>query len=190
MTTPRQSLPRASLRQIRLSRAARSRFARSGRDRKIPGDGRPSPEHSRSPVCGTAGGTPSTGLDHLALDSETPTLAEPAQTPHDLFVPDLLGRAAVVADHELAVMGMLDVTAGDERARSFDLMDRPAGSARARASGPASIAHRAWRRSVAPARGQIRFAAASLRPPNNKPHVITLRHTHCKPARARRGSRC
>ena len=41
-----------------------------------------------------------------------------------VFVPELLGGAAIVADHELAFVRMLDIAAGDERARSLDLVDQ------------------------------------------------------------------
>jgi hypothetical protein len=46
------------------------------------------------------------------------------QASHDLFVLDLLGRAAILADHELALVRMLDITAGDECARRLDLVDQ------------------------------------------------------------------
>src|SRR5271165_540594 len=124
MTRPSRSRARASPLRTRPSRAARLRSARAGHVRKDRGHGRALPARARSPLCRAAGGAKSPRLDDLPFDGIAPPLAEPAQAPHDIFVAELFGGAAIVADHELAFVGMLDIPAGDERARSLDLVDQ------------------------------------------------------------------
>jgi hypothetical protein len=82
---------------------------------------------SRLPLPGAAGGAQPAGLDDLPLDGKTPPFTQPAQAPHDFVVADLLGGTTVFADHELALMRMLDIAAGDKRVGGFDLMNELVG---------------------------------------------------------------
>src|SRR6266446_542541 len=113
--------------------AARRRSARRGRVAKelepgeSPGVDESLVRLSRSPLPGAAGGAQPAGLDDLPLDGKTPPFAQPAQAPHDFVVADLLGGTAVFADHELALMRMLDVAAGDKRVGGLGLMDELVG---------------------------------------------------------------
>ena len=76
------------------------------------------------PLPGAAGGTQPAGFDHLPLDGKAPPFAEPAQALDDFVVPDLLGRPTIFADHELALMQVLDIAAGDKGVGGFDLVDQ------------------------------------------------------------------
>ena len=72
---------------------------------------------------GAAGGTQPARLDDLPADGKAAILAEPAQALDDRIVLKLLGRTAIVANHELALVRMLDIVAGDKRADALDLVD-------------------------------------------------------------------
>jgi hypothetical protein len=72
----------------------------------------------------TAGGTQPAHFDDLAGDREAAVLAEPAQAFDDRLVLDLLRCAAIVADHELAFVRVLDVVARDKRTRTLDFVDK------------------------------------------------------------------
>src|SRR5271166_2612592 len=127
MTTPSKSRARAGRPRSRPSRAAPLRSARAGpaltnRGRTNRGLGRAAP--ARSPLCRAAGGAQSASLDDLPFHGKAPALGEPAQALHDVFVLQLFGGAAIVADHELAFVRMLDIAAGDERAGSLDPVDQ------------------------------------------------------------------
>lgn len=76
-----------------------------------------------SAMDGSAGGAQPARFDDLPGDGEAAIRAEPAQRFDDCVVLDFLGRAAIVADHELALMRMLDIVAGDERADALDLVN-------------------------------------------------------------------
>jgi hypothetical protein len=75
-------------------------------------------------VSCAAGRTQSSCLDNLPFYGKAPVLAEPAQALNDLVVTDLLCRTAIFANHELALMRVVDITAGDIGARRLDLMDQ------------------------------------------------------------------
>src|SRR5262249_3494707 len=121
---PSRSRPRAVPLRPLLWRAARRCSVRASRERKYPRRGRALRARTSSSLCRATGRTQSTRLDDLPLDGKAPSLAEPAQALHDTLVVQLLGGAAIVADHELAFVGMLDVDAGDKRARRLDFMDQ------------------------------------------------------------------
>jgi hypothetical protein len=55
-------------------------------------------------MSAAADGTQPAGFDHLPLDGETPFFAKPAQALDNPVVSDLLGRATILADHELALV--------------------------------------------------------------------------------------
>src|SRR5882724_1034708 len=133
MTAPTRSQARAYMMRSRPKPAARRRFARTGRVAEKPEPGE-SPgvdeslaRQSRLPLPGAAGGAQPAGLDDLPLDGKTPSFAQPAQAPHDFVVADLLGGTTVFADHELALMRMLDVAAGDKGVGGLDLMNELVG---------------------------------------------------------------
>jgi hypothetical protein len=75
-------------------------------------------------VSCAAGRTQSSRLDDLPFHGKASVFAEPAQAFDDLVVTDLLCRAAIFANHELALMRVVDITAGDIGARRLDLMDQ------------------------------------------------------------------
>ena len=52
---------------------------------------------------------------------------EPTQALHDRVVLDLLGHSAIVADHELAFVRMLDIAAGNKGANALDFVDQQMG---------------------------------------------------------------
>lgn len=70
-----------------------------------------------------AGETQAAYLDDLPGDGKAAILAEPAQALYDRLVLDFFGGPAIVADHKLAFMRMLDVVAGDKSAGALDLMN-------------------------------------------------------------------
>jgi len=70
-----------------------------------------------------AGGAQPARFDDLSGDGKAAVFAEPAQALHDCVVLDFLGRAAIVANHELAFVRMLDIVASDEGADAFDLVN-------------------------------------------------------------------
>ena len=70
-----------------------------------------------------AGGTQSARLDDVSADGKAAILAEAAQAAHNRLILYFLGGAAIVANHELALVRMLGVIAGDKRAHTFDFMD-------------------------------------------------------------------
>ncbi len=76
---------------------------------------------------GAAGGTQSANLDDLPGHGKAAILAEPTQALNDCLVLDFLGGAAIVADHKLAFVRMLDVVAGDKSTGALDLMDQLVG---------------------------------------------------------------
>src|SRR5215469_7450326 len=123
MTMPTRSQARASMRRSRPRPAARRRFARTGRVAERPEPGESSVRRSRLPLPGAAGGAQPASLYDLPLYGKTPPFAQPAQAPYDLVVAQLLGGAAVFADHELALMRMLDVATGDKGVGGLDLMN-------------------------------------------------------------------
>src|SRR6185437_15345609 len=103
--------------------AARRRFARSGRVRIKRGEA----ARLSSLVCGTARRAEAADLDDLPFDDIAAAFADPPHGLDDLVVSDLFGRPAIFANHELALMGMLDIDAGDKRARGLDLVDQLVG---------------------------------------------------------------
>src|SRR5947209_2599874 len=127
MTTPSKLRARAGPLRKRPSLAARLRSAPAGHAPTNRGHGRATRTRARSPLCRAAGGAQSARLDDLPLDGKTPALPEPSQDLHDLVVADLFGGAAIVADHELSFVRMLDIAAGDKGARSLDLVDQLVG---------------------------------------------------------------
>ena len=78
-------------------------------------------------MSAAADGTQPAGFDHLPLDGETPFFAKSAQAIDNPVVSDLLGRAAILADHELALMRVLSIAAGDKRVGGFHLVDQLVG---------------------------------------------------------------
>lgn len=74
-----------------------------------------------------AGRTQPANLDDLPGDGKAAILAEPPQTLHDCLVLDFLGGPAIVADHKLAFVRVLDVVTGDKSAGALDLMDQLVG---------------------------------------------------------------
>src|SRR5690349_6134607 len=133
MTGPTRSQARASMMRSRPRPAARRRFARRGRvaeklePGESPGMDESLAQRSRLPLPGAASGAQPAGLDDLPLDSKTPPFAQPTQAPYDFVVADLLGGATVLADHELALMRMLDILAGDKGVGGLDLMNELVG---------------------------------------------------------------
>src|SRR6266436_1843100 len=127
MIAPTRSQARASMMRSRPRPAARRRFARRGRVAEKLEPGESSVLRSRLPLPGAAGGAQPAGLDDLPLDGKTPPFAQPAQAPHDFVVADLLSGTTVFADHELALMRMLDVAAGDKGVGGLDLMNELVG---------------------------------------------------------------
>src|SRR2546421_10550677 len=123
MSGPTRSRAKAGIMRARPRPAARRRFARAAPGEESPGKDESSAGRSSLPLPGAAGGTQPAGLDDLPLDGKTPPFAEPPQAPHDFIVADLLGGAAVFADHELALMRMLDIAAGDQSVGGLDLMN-------------------------------------------------------------------
>src|SRR5256885_16016329 len=109
MPGPTRSRAKAGMMRSRPRPAARRRFARAAPvEEKAPGKDESSAGRSSLPLLpGAAGGTQPAGLDDLPLDGKTPPLAEPPQAPHYFIVADLLGGAAVFADHELTLMRMV-----------------------------------------------------------------------------------
>src|ERR1700741_5313646 len=103
-TGPTRSPPTATPQQAPPGRAARRRFAQSGHAREQLGTGRGSLAPISSPGSGTASRTQPAPLDYLPFAREAAPFAEPAQALPDVVVLDLLGRATVVADHELALV--------------------------------------------------------------------------------------
>jgi len=79
------------------------------------------------PLSAAADRTEPTGFNHLPLDGETPFFAKPAQALDNPIVPDLLGRATIIADHELTLMQVLSIAARDKRVRGFYLVDQLVG---------------------------------------------------------------
>src|SRR5215469_7491514 len=122
-TGPTRSPARGDLQEAELSPAFRGRSAPIGRARKYSGDAQRWTARSCSPMYGPARRTQSARLDDLPLNGKAPPFAELTQALHDGFVLDLFGRAAVFANHELALMRMLDIAAGDKRARCLDLVN-------------------------------------------------------------------
>jgi len=76
--------------------------------------------------CAT-GRTQSANLDNLPGDGKAAIFAEPAQALYDCLIVDLFGGAAIVADHKLAFVRVLDVVTGNKSARALDLMDQLVG---------------------------------------------------------------
>jgi hypothetical protein len=72
---------------------------------------------------GAAGGAQSARLDDLPADDKAAILAKAAQAEHNRLVLYFLGGAAIVANHELALVRMLNIVARDKRAHTFDFMD-------------------------------------------------------------------
>ena len=77
-----------------------------------------------SPLGSTRSRTQSSRLDDLPFHGKAPIFAEPAQALDDLVVPDLLCRAAIFANHELTLMGMVYIAADDIGARRLYLVDQ------------------------------------------------------------------
>ena len=76
----------------------------------------------RSAVRRSARGTQAARLDDLAGNRKTPILAKPAQAFDDRLVLDLLGGAAIIADHELALVRVVSVIACDKGAHTLDFV--------------------------------------------------------------------
>lgn len=76
---------------------------------------------------GAAGGTQPANLDDLPGHGEAAILAEPAQALHDGLVLDFFGSTAIVADHKLAFVRVLDIVAGDKSAGALDLVNQLVG---------------------------------------------------------------
>lgn len=62
-------------------------------------------------------------FDNLPFDGKAPSLAEPTQTLHDVIIVQLLGGTAIVADHELALVRIPNIAAGNKRTGRLDLVD-------------------------------------------------------------------
>ena len=73
---------------------------------------------------GAAGRAETAGLDDLPGDRKAAILAEPAQALHDRLVLDFRGGAAIIANHELAFMRMLDIVACHKGTDAFDFVDQ------------------------------------------------------------------
>src|SRR3984893_6068248 len=127
MTAPTRSQARACMMRSPPRPAARRRFARRGHVAEKPEPGESSVRPSRLPLPDAAGGAQPAGLDDLPLDGKTPPFAQATQAPHDFGVADLLGGTAVFADHELALVRMLDVAARDKGVGGLDLMNKLVG---------------------------------------------------------------
>ena len=103
---------------------ARLRPAPEGYDREFPEDPRAPAACARSSLCRTTDGAQPSRLDDLPRDGKASQLAKPAQALDDRFILQLFGGAAILADYELAFVGMLDIAAGDERGGAFEFMDQ------------------------------------------------------------------
>src|SRR5262249_31139664 len=101
MTMPTRLRATAGRQETAPATPARLHFARGGRGREPSGTGRGRAAARRSTVRRATGGTQSARLDDLALHRKTSPFAKPAQALHNRLVPNLFGRAAVFADHEL-----------------------------------------------------------------------------------------
>jgi hypothetical protein len=75
-------------------------------------------------MCGAAGGTQPANLDDLPGNGKAAIFAEPAQALYDRLILDFFGGPAIVADHKLAFVRVLDIVAGDKSAGTLDLMDQ------------------------------------------------------------------
>src|SRR5947209_12495872 len=117
MTKPSRSRARAGPLRTQPSRAARLRSARAGHGAPSCGNARALPGQPHSSLYRAAGRAQSARLDYLARYGKTSFFSKAAQALHDLVIAQLFGGAAIVADHELAFVRMLDIAAGDERAR-------------------------------------------------------------------------
>jgi hypothetical protein len=76
---------------------------------------------------GATGGTQPANLDDLPGNGKAAILTEPPQALHDRLVLDFLGSPAIVADHKLAFVRVLDIVAGDKSAGTLDLMNELVG---------------------------------------------------------------
>jgi hypothetical protein len=76
---------------------------------------------------GATGGTQPANLDDLPGNGKAAILAEPAQALYDRLVLDFFGGSAIVADHKLAFVRVLDIMAGDKSAGTLDLMNQLVG---------------------------------------------------------------
>src|SRR5712671_4315893 len=124
MTTPSISRATAGPPRKPPSLAARLRSAQAGHAPTNRGHGRAPRARAPSPLRRAAGGAQPARLDDLPLDGKTPPLPQAAQALYNVVVAQLFGGAAIVADHELAFVRMLDIATGDERARGLDLVDQ------------------------------------------------------------------
>ena len=73
---------------------------------------------------GAAGWAEAPSLDDLPGDGKAAILAELAQALDDRLVLDFLGGAAIVANHELAFVRMLDIVARNKGADAFDFVNQ------------------------------------------------------------------
>jgi hypothetical protein len=74
-----------------------------------------------------AGGAQPARFDDLPRDGKAAVFAEATQALHDRVVLDLLGHSTIVADHELALVRVLDIAAGNKGADTFDFVDQQMG---------------------------------------------------------------
>src|ERR1700744_5283701 len=104
---------------VRLCRARRA--PRSG---VSPGTPRVMISRTRwSALRGPARGAQPSRLDDLTRHGKAAILAQSAQALYNRLVLDFLGGTAIVANHELAFVRMLDIVARDKGAHALDLVN-------------------------------------------------------------------